>query len=80
MEGGKVLENSGAAVTVEDAVKLEAVNTIPAPEPIDKEAEKRLKWKIDLIILPMLCGTFFFSSMVSCAALLFPSRLARVWF
>ncbi len=39
-------------------------NTLPPPDPIDVEAESRLKWKIDLLILPLLTGFYFFQSMV----------------
>jgi hypothetical protein len=38
-------------------------NTLPPPDPIDVEAERKLKWKIDLLILPLLTGFYFFQSM-----------------
>jgi hypothetical protein len=38
-------------------------NTLPPPEPIDIIAERKLKWKIDLLILPLLTGFYFFQSM-----------------
>jgi hypothetical protein len=41
-----------------------AVNTLPPEDPIDAEAERKLKWKIDLLILPLLTGFYFFQSMV----------------
>ncbi len=36
------------------------------PEESEEEArlEKRLKWKLDLVILPLLATTYFLSSMV----------------
>lgn len=76
MDGGKELEEVGVADLVEDVFK--GVSTIPPAEPIDEVAERKLKWKIDLLILPMLCGTFFFSSMVSCTVFILLSYLNGV--
>ncbi|KAJ5453418.1 uncharacterized protein N7458_004374, partial [Penicillium daleae] len=40
-----------------------AGNTILQQDDIDVEAERKLKWKIDLLILPLLTGFYFFQSM-----------------
>lgn len=40
-----------------------AATTLPPADPIDVEAERKLKWKIDFLILPLLTGFYFFQSM-----------------
>lgn len=47
-----------------EETEVKAVNTLPPESPIDVEAERKLKWKIDLLILPLLTGFYFFQSMV----------------
>lgn len=44
-------------------VNSETDNASPV-EPEDLGRERRLKWKIDLIILPLLALTYFLSSLV----------------
>lgn len=64
------IESKPPVHAVEDNIADEKpANTLPPPDPIDVEAERKLKWKIDLLILPLLTGFYFFQSMVRLNAL-----------
>lgn len=44
--------------------KIEAEITEEPQDPEAQRLERRLKWKLDLIILPLLSSVYFFASMV----------------
>ncbi len=58
-KGGEVLELEAAMKPIEESV-------ISPEEDLEaKKLERRLKWKLDLFILPMVSMVYFFASLVS---------------
>jgi hypothetical protein len=65
MERSPDIEAKSSEPEAEVTSDVKAMNTLPPEGPIDVKAENKLKWKIDLLILPLLTGFYFFQSMVS---------------
>jgi hypothetical protein len=77
MESTADIESKPPVHAVEDIIADEKpANTLPPPDPIDVEAERKLKWRIDLLVLPLLTGFYFFQSMVRLHVLFFTPVLS----
>jgi hypothetical protein len=64
METSADIESKPSGYMEEEVISDDkAATTLPPADPIDAEAERKLKWKIDLLILPLLTGFYFFQSM-----------------
>lgn len=44
-------------------------------EPFDHKLDRRVRWKLDLFILPLMSSVYFFATMVSCVARIIPDDI-----